>query len=147
MDANLVSLPAGCSCFIQASVTNLGGGCGIPSAPVLSITPPVAGQLVTLSVTSVFPSTMLFIYLSTCGGPPINVPGTNCTVHVDLSTFVLFYLGSTDISGSGSLSFVIPSTASLVGQCFVIQALVWEASGPLGGDHATNALQVTVGCM
>jgi hypothetical protein len=90
---------------------------------------------------------MLFIYLSTCGAQAINVPGTTCTVHVDLSTFVLFYLGSTDISGSGSLSFVIPSTASLVGQCFVIQALVWEASGPLGGDHATNALQVTVGCM
>lgn len=146
MDSNDVGLPPECQCNGAASVVDLGPGCGTPAAPVLSSSPPGLGQTASLSIISVFPSTMLMVYLSDCGATPFVIPPTSCTVYVDLPSLQMIWMDMTDASGNWTVNVAIPADPAFLGSCFVVQAVVWATTGPLAGDNVTNGLQVTIGC-
>lgn len=145
MISNSVTVPAECLCTDPASVVDLGPGCGAP-APTLTSSLLVVGQSATLNLTGGSPNAMMYYFVSACGGAPLTVPGTSCVVYLDLSTLQTFTMGTTDGSGAFSLTFDIPADAALLGQCFVVQGLVWSTNGPLGGDYLTNGLRVIIGC-
>lgn len=145
MISNLVTVPAECLCTDPASVVDLGPGCGAP-APTLASSLLVIGQSATLDLTSGPPNAMVYYFISACGGAPFTVPGTSCVVYLDLPTLQTFVMGTTDGGGAYSLTFGIPADIALLGQCFVVQALVWSTNGPLAGDFLSNGLRVTIGC-
>ncbi len=145
MDSNRVTLPP-CACIVSASVIDLGPGCGNPAAPALTITPPVIGHTLTVTVNSAFPMAMAKVLLSPCGSTPFFIAGTSCPVYLDPASFLVVSMGMTDANGTFSFTHPVPLDPDLVGFCFVIQGIVWSTTGPLAGDNLANGLQVTVGC-
>ncbi|MBL8897051.1 MAG: DUF3494 domain-containing protein [Planctomycetes bacterium] len=147
MDSNLVTVAPECRCTVQATVTDLGPGCGVPAAPILTSTVLIVGRTMVVSISSAFPAAMVTLFLSECGATPWTVPGTSCTVYLDPATLLPLLSDMTDAAGNWTFSFAIPLDHVLVGQCFVLQGLVWASGGPLAGDHLSNGLQVVIGCM
>lgn len=147
LDSNLVTVAAECRCEVVATVTDLGPGCGVPAAPILTVTPLIVGRTMVLTVSSVFPSAMVTLFLSECGATPWTAPGTSCTIYLDLASLLPLVSDVTDVAGNWTLTFPIPLDHVLVGQCFVLQGLVWASGGPLAGDHLSNGVQVVIGCM
>ena len=146
--AALASL-APAQCPLNATSTNLGGGCGAPTAAVLTIDPPVIGSSATLAVTSSFPSSPLYIFMSVGAPAPYPVPGTPCVVHVDVANLSNLYLLPpfyTDPNGSFSLTAQIANDPALEGAVFTFQARVWFPGGPLNGDHPSNGVRIRFGC-
>lgn len=147
MDSNRVTLSQECRCTVFGTIEDLGGGCGVPNIPLLVSTRFVVGQSLILSIMSMHPNAMVALFISDCGAAPWIVPGTTCEVFLDPMSLLTLLTDMTDATGSWTFTYALPLDQILVGRCFVIQGLVWAQGGPLAGDHLTNALRVTIGCM
>ena len=126
-----------------AVVMNLGPGCA-PPAPVLTITPPVIGQPLTVTVSSPFPNAMGFVILSTPLSRPFPVV-SGCTIYLDVSTLVALFQFVTDSSGNFSATFTLPFDLALVGQSLHVQSSIWALGGPVLNDYLSNGLKITIG--
>jgi len=127
----------------RASVTNVGGGCGAGS-PVLASALPVLGQPQPFTVTSSLPNEIvIFVWAS---GGATAVPLGSCIVTEQPAGLSMFVAGITDGAGNATIPTVTPSTPSLLGSRYMVQALVTEANGPLlGFADLSNGLLQNIG--
>lgn len=145
LESNDVGAPPECLCEVATSV-DIGPGCGNPIVPQLTITPPVLGQLMTLTITNGEPMSMTWFYVSPCGSTPFTIPGTDCDVYLDPNMLVAGSAGMTNGGGSYTFNWNVPDDPSTIGTCFTVQGLVWSNSGPFQGDSLTNGVEITFGC-
>ncbi|MAG57792.1 MAG: hypothetical protein CMJ83_16015 [Planctomycetes bacterium] len=138
---------------VPASVVNLGTSCGLPLEPVLSSTPPVLGQPVTISVQSVFPNALLFLAVSFAPVAPLVIPTSPpCTVYVDAvnpANFFLFPTAFTDPTGAWSLTLSLPPPPAALGVEVILQVRLCAPAGPpgpLSPDWLSNGLRLRFGC-
>jgi hypothetical protein len=135
-----------CNPCIGAKATSqyVSGGCGSPFFPFLTVSPPVPGGNLHISVISSLPNAMIMIY-ATLSPPtaPITMPGTPCVVRLDEDDPTLFLVVSSMTSANGSYSTTIPIPETVTkGSIATVQAVVWAAPG----DQISNAAKVKVGC-
>lgn len=128
-----------------ASSTPVGAGCGGgPAAPVLSCTPPVIGQNVTIAIANGTPLTSGGLFMSPPPAAPTPVGG-GCTVYLDLATYQpLIQPITTDAAGNWSIVLGVPNDNALAGLSVMLQAALFPTAGPLGLD-ITNGVLVTAG--
>ncbi len=142
----------GCGCVGPvATVVDLGGGCGAPSAPVLTCGPLALGTTPIFRVTSdQVPFSPLYVFMSMGSPTPVALPGTDCVLHVDvlnLSNLFLVLVTTTDENGNFELPLPVGEDPAAIGLTFTLQARVWAVGGPIAeGDHPSNACRITVGC-
>jgi hypothetical protein len=129
---------------LYAPASSVGYGCGAVGLPVLTVSPPVIGQHVTLTMSYATPGTTGFVYASGIPAAPVQL-GSGCTVFVDLAT--LTPIVPVTIAANGQWSWIsptpLPFAPSLVGQTFALQAGVIPTAAPFGVD-ITNGHYVTI---
>jgi hypothetical protein len=144
------TLGAGPLCAFPATVIDLGSACGLLLDPILTMTPPVLGQITTLTITSAFPNATVFLFFSV-GAPTPTLLGNGCTVYIDLNpnNLVLWPLMVTDNAGTLAISALVPTDPAFIGLEVTIQARLCAPSGPVGPffpDWASNGIRVRFGC-
>ena len=138
-----------------ATVSNLGGGCGLALDPILSaLNLPFLGTNFQAQVTSSFPGAFVFPFISV--GPVAGTPigSTGCTTYLDVlnpTNVFAFPIVQMDGAGVWNSDFLIPNDPALLGMQYVLQIRICAPNGPPGPlaplpDWATNALLVTIGC-
>ena len=136
----------------QAFVVDLGPSCGLPEEPVITATPPVLGQTMTLSMTSIFPNSLLIPFYSFGPVTPCTFNPPGCTVYVDFWNLPnMFYLGLfySDAGGNWDINIPLPEVPALAGLEVVFQVRVCSPTGPpgpLSPDWPSNGLSVHLGC-
>ncbi len=128
-------------CPLVATVTTLGASCGA----ILTSTPPIMGQPMTVDLISSSPSAPAFIFRSgnAAVGAPIQFEG--CDVFIDWS-FWMVYPMVTDSAGTASATVIVPNDSVRCGLQFVLQGIVVDpAAGPLSIGAISNALIETMG--
>jgi hypothetical protein len=125
--------------------------CDDPGSPLLTVNMPVIGQTFTATITSIYPNAVIFFLFSAGPPQPWVFPGSTCTIYLDLSTTVLFFLEETDANGTWTRSVDIPPWAGLAGAELTIQARLcapWAPS-PIPGltDWPTSASYIRIGCL
>jgi len=128
---------------LMAASIDLGGGCGLPTPPLLQIDPPTIGNPTIFNFASSFPGSLFFLAVSPGVVNPITLNTPNlgaCVLHVDLQQFILL-TSTTNSTGGFRFSFTFPNDPAVVGVPFTVQAMVWNA----GSDNYSNGVQITVG--
>jgi hypothetical protein len=118
-------------------------GPSCPPSLVLSCTPPVIGQTVTLDVSGGAPLVGGFlIFGSFAPGPFFQLPA-GCPVYLDLPSVGIFLFFTTDASGNWFISEFIPNVPGL--ECTLVNFQV-VLSPPIGGQWtSTNGLRLVLG--
>jgi len=134
------------------SWSSIGSGCkGTAGAPTLGwSTLPSIGRKFVLNYAGVPASSsqILIFGASSSKWGPISLPlKLNAFGATGCSLFVSFDFGITmpTSSGTGSMSFAIPSNSSLVGTSFYNQLLVLDPKANTAGITTSNAGQATIG--
>ena len=157
---NVPALPAGLA-YLQAAAANyqtvaevgvgatalsLGAGCQVgivpplPAPPTLTVSPPVLGAPVVMSVTDApYPAPGL-VFISEVPGSPLSIYG--CTVYLDPATFSQVGSIPTTPGGGGSFMAAVPATPALLGVEIAMQVLFLPSSG---GGALTNGYTLTIG--
>lgn len=136
---------------VLASVVNHLPACGLTQDPVLTVGVPALGSLVTLSIQSPLPDASVVVFAHV--GPPVPypVPGTPCTLYVDVTTMVPVLTGFTDSAGNWSLVFPMPVDPAFAGIQLTLQARVCNPAipGPIPGfpDWLSTGSHLTFGCL
>lgn len=152
-DPTPARIPVGLFCQggPQATVVDLGPSCpGLPTLPVLSADPPALNTTPTVTVTAPFPNAPFWIWVSVGPVSPWVVPGTNCSIWVDVlnpANARLLWSGTLDATGSFSAPYALPMNVGRIGLDIILQARVWAPGGPLNGDWMSNGLGMTIGCL
>ncbi len=135
---------------VDALILRPGPGCGAPE-PQLSITPPVIGAPMTLTLESVFPNAPSWVWFSVGPVTPATIPGTPCEVYIDYlnpANVFLFDAFVTDANGNKSWTLTggFPDP-SLLGDEFVLQTRVCNPAGggPLLNDYLSNGIGIRFG--
>lgn len=142
-------------CTTFAASTDIGPSCHLPLDPVLTATPPVVGQMFTISLTAdaAFADALVFWVASYAPVTPWTDPVSGCTVYVDVFhpwNFFIVDTYFTDQDGDWSLSFMLPNLPALVGVEMIFQLRVCAPNGPQGPldpDWLSNGLFVRIGCL
>jgi ice-binding like protein len=140
MDTSSVSVPAGNACATPASVVQFSRGCGSP-APVLDCTPPVLGQLATVTLDGSVPAVFGLLRVSPYRSPMGMLDG--CHLFVNPGSF---WAASFFTNGNGDIALgrTIPADPLLCGTRLILQGVLLTPSA--GRDFvATNALLLTLG--
>lgn len=127
-----------------AMVKNIGGGCGISSAPVLSASLPKAGSVQTYSITSRAPNKpVLLMFSPTTNSISI---GGGCTLHVFGGAYLVTIAGSsTGSQGQWTYRLTLPKTKEMIGMHATVQAAILNNGPALGVADLTNGLELTTG--
>lgn len=126
-----------------ARLVDLGPGCR-GDLVRLDGTLPAIGTNFDLTMTTPFPNApvyFLFSYLRL--NPPLPVPGTECVLYFNPLDGFYGPVGSTDANGNWSWSIPIANDPLITGAEFVIQNMVWLASG----DLVSNGILGITGCL
>jgi probable HAF family extracellular repeat protein len=127
----------------MASVVNAGPGCGAGQAPTLASTLPHLGQALTLSIGQGPALTAGELVVSNLPAAPLPLGG-GCFAYVDVGAYATLASLATDAFGAWQTAMTIPSSPTLLGAQFALQAVVFPTTGPLGVD-LTNGLFLTIG--
>ena len=146
-----VDLDAGfCLCTgVTAATGTLGAGCGIPSAPQLTVTPPILGGTMTMSLSHPIASSPYWLFASAPPVTPYVSPASGCAIYVDLlnpANFFTAFSGTLDQLGEWTIALPVPSDPLLAGVPVIFQAAVFGSGGPLAGFHLSNGVLITFGC-
>ncbi len=105
--------------------------------------PALGNATFTLDITTVPALTSVtFAFADQLGNVPL---GSNCTLLVSLTSFVVLVPTMSDASGQASLPMPVPPVASLAGLSLYSQGIVVDATGPFAGLTLTNGLRFTIG--
>lgn len=140
------------SCVGQVAPVVTLPACGLPPDPDFTLNPPMIGQVARFQVTSAFPAALGWIFMSLGTPPPIAIPGSGCTVWVDVFNPTSFYLLShfiTNAQGGYTLDIPLPYDPAFLGLTFTFQTRLCPPLGPPGPlfpDWISNGLRATIGC-
>ena len=137
----------GDSTLIEATISSQGTTTAIGTAygafgGDLSTSAVLIGQPMTMSITNAAPNIGGTIFITTVPAGSVSFGG--CVAYVSVLYLVPLFSIQTNGSGSWSGSFIVPNDPNLVGQQFVLQALLAPTATLLGFD-LTNGALVTVG--
>lgn len=143
---------------LPGTVENLGGACGAPTDPTLTVSAPIIGQVVNLRLESDFPNSHMWVLYSFGDFAPVIGPST-CVVHTDVlnpANFLTLFEGFTDANGDWEFNLPLPFDGNLLAPDpnnpnltipISFQGRVWFPGGPFQeGDHLTNGIRVRIGC-
>ena len=138
MDTCSVSVPSSGGCGTSASVVNFASGCG-PQAPLISCTPPILGQAVTISLSGSQALKLGFILATPIGAPVVVIGG--CSGPFDPATTRVLARFVTDASGNNS-AIHIPKDSILCGTQWTIHAVIFSSPSVVSNS---NRLLCTIG--
>jgi probable HAF family extracellular repeat protein len=127
----------------MASIVDVGPGCAAGPAPTLSSTLPHLGQALTLSIGQAPGLHAGALVVSNLPAAPFALGG-GCVAYVDVGAFATLASLTTDALGAWQLTIAIPSSPTLLGAQFALQAVIFPTAGPFGVD-LTNGLFATIG--
>ena len=135
----------------MATTTNIGPGCGAPTAPLLTVTPPIIGQDVIFTLSTDHPNAHYWIFASVGVPATYTDPISGCTVYVDIfnpTNFAVLAEGFTNAMGEAVFTLPLPpdTPPGVYGVQVTFQARTWFPGGPLAGDHLSNGVTVEIGC-
>ncbi len=127
-----------------ASVTNIGGGCGLSSPPVLTASSPVLGGTHSFSLSSTVANAQVALMIGVTTSP--KVIGNGCTLQLDPIGTGFVQGSPTNGTGAWSYSWMLPAQKDLIGAKLTTQALVVSTGGPaLGLAELSNGLELVAG--
>ncbi|HYC79220.1 MAG TPA: hypothetical protein VEI02_16495 [Planctomycetota bacterium] len=131
-------------CTAKPSVSSLGGGCGVPTAPILTSTNGLLGQTFTLTLSDAPPGAPAYLFVSAV--PFANLPlGGGCEVALDPGSAFPLATWTTDGAGQASLALYVTPDSACCGLELAFQALVYGAGQPLGVAALSNGVRTTFG--
>ncbi|MBI5849903.1 MAG: hypothetical protein HZB39_02520 [Planctomycetes bacterium] len=133
------------SCDVDpASVTLVGSGCGIASAPSLAVAAPVLGAQQSYTLSGASPLAPVTLLLAVGPASPTSIGP--CTVQPALAGLIALSIGTTNGSGAFASSLLIPADPSLVGGVMTAQELIAVSGGPLlQFAELSNGAEMTFG--
>ncbi|MEZ5962549.1 MAG: hypothetical protein R3F56_01770 [Planctomycetota bacterium] len=128
---------------IPALVELKGSGCEVNGStyqPSFTVTPPILGQVMTLSVAQGPPSKFGLVYYSPIPACLCSTPYQNCEYWVDPAAMFILFNVVTDPAGNMVRTVTLPNDPTLAGQRAAMQPLFFG-----GGTWFGNGAWITIG--